>query len=265
MKFKTSLWILALFVIVMFIMHESMKSEEADRKAVVSDTVSQVETDSSPVVSKVKPQPEEKVLAEVYTDPKGYFKIIPPKGWRKQEYSNDPRGKVAFYANDGKTDLRVLAKVVNIPDYKSLIKNLKDIERRLGVKMNIEPVMFNGMPAIKREATISMRGVTQKILMVDILIDGVSHNLQYCTVPSRFDKYYETVWQSMLTYEPNVEKNGLSQEEAIKHEAAKWIRLAQIALEMGNIQTAKKAVAAGLEAAPDNEELKRMKSDLDKR
>jgi len=200
-----------------------------------------------------------------FVDPKGYFKILPPLGWRIQEYRQDPRGKVAFIAPGKQIALRVLAGTVDIPDYDGLIKNLKDIEAQLGVPMNIEPVVFNGMPAIKRVATVTMQGVTLKLLWIDLLIDGVSHNLQYAAPPSVFDKHYGTAWQSMLTYEPLKREKPSSPEEARKHEAAKWVRLARIALEMGKTQAAKDAVSAGLEADPENAELKQLKSDLDNR
>jgi hypothetical protein len=39
-----------------------------------------------------------------YKDPKGYFTIVPPAGWRIQEYPGDVRGKVAFIGTDGNTD-----------------------------------------------------------------------------------------------------------------------------------------------------------------
>jgi hypothetical protein len=201
----------------------------------------------------------------VYVDAKGYFRILPPSGWRIQEYRQDPRGKVAFMAPQNQIDLRVLAKAVDIPDYDGLIKNLKDIELQLGVPTNIEPVVFNKMPAIKRVATITIQGVTLKILWIDLLIDGVSHNLQYGAPPNEFDKHYAAAWQSMLTYEPLKREKPSSPEEARKHETAKWIRLAKIALEMGNTQAAKDAISAGLEVDPENAELRQLKSQLDKR
>ena len=110
-----------------------------------------------------------------------------------------------------------------------------------------------------------MQGVTRKMLWIDLLIDGVSHNFQYGAPPDVFDKHYDTAWQSMLTYEPMEREKPSSQEEARKHETAKWIRLARIALEMGKTQAAKAAVSAGLEADPENAELKQLKSELDKR
>lgn len=199
---------------------------------------------------------------DVYIDPKGFFRITPPAGWRVQEYPDDPRGKVAFHTPDGQTALRILAKAVNIPDYDALIKNLQVIETQIGVETNIEPTVFNGLPAVKRLATATMQGVTLKLLWVDILVDGVSHNLQYSASPDRFDTYREVAWNSMMTYKPTERDVPLSPEEVLKHQAAKWLRLAQIAVEMGKRDAAKDLVAAGLEVDPKHPELLELKRKL---
>ena len=69
----------------------------------------------------------------------------------------------------------------------------------------------------------------------------------------------------MSTYEPLKRTTPRSPEEAREHEVAIWIRLADIALEMGKTQAAKDAVAAGLQADPGNTQLKQMKADLEKK
>lgn len=200
-----------------------------------------------------------------YTDPKGFFSISPPSGWRAEEYPQDRRGKVAFRAPDDETTLRVLAMAIGTSDYQVLIHHLKETEKQLGVQTNIEPTMFKRMPAIKTTATITIQGLPRKYLWVNLLIDGVQHNVEYSSPPNLFDRHYEIAWKSMLTYEPIRREKPASPEEARKDVAAKWLRLAQIALEMGKPQAAKDAVAVGLEADPKNAELFKLKRDLDKR
>lgn len=212
-----------------------------------------------------QPAVPEDLAQEIYTNPKGFFRIRPPRGWRVQEYASDPRGKVAFIAPDGQTELRVLAKAVDIPDLDGLIANLKQIETQVGIAMGIQPVVFNDQPAIRRTATITMQGATIKLLWIDLLVDGYSHNLQYGAPPAAFDNLRETGWRSMLTYEPLKRKSVATPEEARKHEVAKWLRLAQMAIEWGKIQVAKDAVTLGLEVDPENAELKRMRDDLEKK
>lgn len=52
-----------------------------------------------------------------YSDPNGYFKIVPPDDWRIQKYPQDPRGKVAFIGPDG-VELRILAKGLHYSSFK---------------------------------------------------------------------------------------------------------------------------------------------------
>lgn len=215
--------------------------------------------ENSSITQKTTPQPTS------FVDTKGYFRILPPSDWRIEEYRQDPRGKVAFHAPGKQASLRILVKTVDIPDYDALIQNFKEVEQQLGVQTSIEPTAFNKMPAIKRVATITMQGVTQKLLWIDLLIDGVSHNLQYGAPPEIFDKYYEVAWASMLTYEPLKREESMAPEEARKHEAAKWLRLSKIAMEMGNIHAAKEALSAGLEADPKNMEMIQLKKVLEKK
>ena len=85
------------------------------------------------------------------------------------------------------------------------------------------------------------------------------------SLPNTFDNYKDTAWNSMLTYEPLKREKISSAEEVRKHDAAKWIRLSRIALEMGKIQTAREAVSTGLNADPNNSELLQLKVDLDKK
>lgn len=206
------------------------------------------------------------IINSEYTDPNGYFIIEPPSRWKIQKYPKDPRGKVAFFAPEKQIELRVLAKAADssIPNFEALIKKSKDNEAKMGIPMNIEPIVFNEMPAMKREALISMQGSTNKYLVIDILIDGVLHNLQYGGSPEKYDKYYDIAWKSMLTYKPLKQKNQPSPEDIRKHEVAKWSRLAKIALKMGNTKAAKEAISAGLKAYPKNSELLQLELELNK-
>ncbi len=203
------------------------------------------------------PAAEEQASRELadatYEDPKGFFTIDPPADWGVTEYPDDPRGKVAFDTERGRVELRVLVKTIAITDLGDLAEQLEDVERRVGVDTNIEAIVFNDQPAFRRTATLTMQGMTNRLQMVDLLIDGVSHNMQYSAPPARFDEYYDLAWKSMQTYVPLAHESADG--EATAHNVAKWLRLATIAIDWGNTDAAKEAVAAGLEADPTNEEL----------
>ncbi len=61
-----------------------------------------------------------------YSDPKGYFKIVPPNGWRIQEFPQDARGKVAFFSPESNVDLRVLVNAVDFSTIEELLFQMSD-------------------------------------------------------------------------------------------------------------------------------------------
>jgi len=120
-----------------------------------------------------------------YNDPKGYFTVVPPAGWRIQEYPDDVRGKVAFLAPDANIDLRVLVNAVDFSTMDELLEFCRSTEKRLGVTMKIEKFDFHGRQAVRRSFEIQ----GQRFLYVDFLIGKVDHNLAYGAPPSKYDLY----------------------------------------------------------------------------
>ena len=93
---------------------------------------------------------DEQLSRKRYVDPKSYFKIVPPAGWRIQEYPQDSRGKVAFFAPGSNIALRVLVNAVDFSAIEELIAFCKDVEKRIGVNTNIKRITFGGRPAVER-------------------------------------------------------------------------------------------------------------------
>ena len=89
-----------------------------------------------------------------YNDPKGYFTVVPPAGWRIQEYPDDVRGKVALLAPDGNIDLRVLVNAVDFSTIDELLDFCRTAEKLLGVTMKIEKFDFHGRQAVRRSFEI---------------------------------------------------------------------------------------------------------------
>lgn len=210
---------------------------------------------NQPTASGVEP-------ATRWTDSKGFFSIVPPAGWQRQEYPDDPRGRVRFGAPGQDGSLMVMAKAVTTPGYDSLVRELKETEKTLGLDTAIEPVVFKGMPAIRRQATVTRQGVTVKMLWIDLLIDGVSHNLQYSASPSNFDRFSGEAVASMETYQPVPRAGAATGDAARSHEVAKWLNLARLAVDMNKAQAAKDAIEAGLRLDPGNADLLQLKETL---
>jgi hypothetical protein len=192
-----------------------------------------------------------------YNDPKGYFTVVPPAGWRIQEYPDDVRGKVALLAPDGNIDLRVLVNAVDFSTIDELLDFCRSTEKRLGVTMKIEKFDFHGRQAVRR--SFEIRG--QRFLYVDFLIGKVDHNLAYGAPPSKYDLYLPVVLKSMETYEPILKEAG--DKESLDHLVAKKLRLGRLMLEAGRADLALEYVREGLTIAPENQELLKLKQEVD--
>ncbi|MBN1271124.1 MAG: hypothetical protein JXB26_02540 [Candidatus Aminicenantes bacterium] len=190
-----------------------------------------------------------------YSDPNGYFKIVPPDGWRIQQYPQDPRGKVAFIAPDG-VELRVLAKGLDYNSFEEMLEEIKGIEKKIGTNTNIEKIAFAGKPAVKR--TFTFKGT--KILFIDFMIGNTTHNLMYSASPTKFEKYLSLAQESIDTYEPTL--RGVSPEDVKKHSIAKSLRLSQIFFEQGNYDLALEFINEGLEVEPNNANLLELKKKI---
>jgi hypothetical protein len=184
-----------------------------------------------------------------YSDPKGYFKIVPPDGWRLQEFLKDLRGKVAFFSPDSNADLRVLVNAVDFNTVEDLIAFCKDVESRIGTSTNIQKMTFGGRPAVKR--TFQMKG--QKLNYIDFLVGNVDHNIAYSAMQSSYDKYLLIAMKSIETYTPI--QRDISDKDMIKHSVAKSLRLAQLMIETGNLDLAREFVKEGLSLDPSNKDL----------
>lgn len=203
---------------------------------------------------------EEKIAKSPYSDPKGYFRILPPEGWKIKEYPDDPRGKVAFIGPAPNIDLRILASVKNFSTFEELFEADKEsarkIERFFGTKVIIEKTTFLGRPAVKR--TWIAKGI--KFLAFDFMVGNVRHDLQYGAPLGEFDKYLPLVMKSMETYEP---LPAYRSEGFKEHQIANKKRLARLFLDTGDLDLALLYVKEGLEIDPYNQELLNLKREVE--
>ncbi len=190
-----------------------------------------------------------------YSDPNGYFKIVPPEGWQIQKYPQDPRGKVAFIGPDG-VELRVLSKGLDYNSFEEMLEEIKGVENKIGTNTNIEKITFADKPAVKR--TFILKGT--KILFLDFMIGNTTHNLMYSASPTKFENYLSLAQESIETYEPT--SRGVSPEDVKKHSIAKSLRLSQIFFEQGNYDLALEFIKEGLEVEPNNTNLLELKNKI---
>ncbi len=184
-----------------------------------------------------------------YIDPKGFFTIVPPDGWSKTEYPQDPRGKVAFLTAGDHVDLRVLVNAVEFSTLEDLVSFCQNVEKRLGINTHINRTTFDGRPAVQR--TFTMKG--SKFLYYDFLIGNVDHNLAYSAPVGSYEKFLSLISKSLETYEPAVKV--VSDRVGDQHLIAKKKRLTELMLENGNYDLAIHYADEGLKIDLDNKTL----------
>lgn len=202
-------------------------------------------------------QTKGQLAAKRYVDPKGYFKIVPPDGWRIQEYPQDPRGKVAFIAPESSTDLRVLVNAVDFSTTDELIKYCKDIEARTGLKTNIERTEFGGRQAVKR--SFEAKGL--KFCAIDFLVGSVDHNMQFAAPASSYQKHIALITKSMETYEAVA--RAASDKKVLQHGVAEKLRLAQLMMDQGNYELSLDYIKEGLDLSTQDARLLELKKQVE--
>ncbi len=200
---------------------------------------------------------EVRLQAVEYTDPKGYFTIVPPEGWRIEEYPQDPRGKVTFVGPEPGVDFRVLVNMVDFEGIDALIDYCEQAEGRIGTDTHIRTVLACGHPAVRR--TFSFHGL--QMYVTDLIVGRADHNLQYGALPDKYEKYLPVVRKSMETYQPLYHE--FTGEEQRAHALAKTLRLAQAMAASGRLHLALEEVDKGLELAPANNDLLRLKGEIE--
>jgi len=198
-----------------------------------------------------------KLSSKRYADPKGYFKIVPPAGWRVQGYPKDPRGKVAFIGPEANVDLRILVNAVDFSTTDELVTFCKGIEARTGLSTNIQRTKFGGRPAVKRSFEVKGR----KLYVIDFLVGSIDHNIQFCAPANIYQKYLSLVTKSIETYEARAQ--AASEKVVAQHAVAKKLRLAQLMMEDGNYDLALVYIKEGLEISPKDTRLVKLKKQIE--
>jgi hypothetical protein len=199
------------------------------------------------------------LAAQRYVDPKGYFTILPPDGWQAQEYPQDPRGKVAFRAPGGEDYFRILVNAQDFTSLDSLVAMCREIENRIGIPSHIEVVELAGAPVVRR----SFQAQGYRILTYDLLVGSVVHNLQYAAPPDVYPRYLPVVIKSMESYEAT--QRNTSEADFVAHKVAKKIRQAQLAIDNGNYDLASAYLQEGLQYAPGNADLLKLRKQIESR
>jgi len=207
-----------------------------------------------------------RLAADIYTDPKGYFKIRPPADWTVEEYESDPRGKVNFnwFEGDKKVQLKVFGAANPFLNFDDLVQDCKNgIERlraRMGGSYTVETTTLFGHEAALILASLS-NGFRQ--YQLQFIAAGNYYTLAFGTDQRLYDKYLTLAKASIETLEPVPKQT--KPEEALAHTLQSKLRQAQLYLQVGKKDWALTAISEGLDIDPKNEELIRLKKQAEAR
>ncbi len=132
-----------------------------------------------------------------YTDPSGYFSLVPPRHWKLLKPSTDKFYNAVFR---GPYDMEMSIQVVVTQGmtFEQLITELKQIERRLSADTHMDFAYVGPYRAIKRSAQLFQ----SKVLMLDFVTGNLAHHIQFSIPPQFYDEYEPVFLRLMQTYEP---------------------------------------------------------------
>lgn len=202
---------------------------------------------------------------KVYSDPKGFFSITAPMGWQVQEFKDDPRGKVKFICQDAfNTVIQVIGAVSAFSNFDELIDDAKMASQRLESKYNasttIERTYFAGVPAMK--FVFSIPGKLKQI-QIQFLLGKNHYTLAYGAPPDRYDEFNSIAIMSFETLEPILK--DVKKDESIKHIVASKLRTAKLLFQNGQTDYALIIVNEGLKLDQNNEDLMKLKKQIQKK
>ena len=203
------------------------------------------------------------LAAAVYEDPKGFFRIRHPAGWEIKTFPDDPRGKVKFIGPQG-ANILVGGQATQMATLDALLADSKAQADRsvtkykaYGVKATTQPTQFRGLPAVR--GTMVFPGQLRQ-LSVEFLFANRYFNIGYAAPQQLYESLLPIAEKCIETIDPIP---GMSSaDEARRHIVASKIRLAELNIQLGFTDTARRAIEEGLQIEPTNEKLLALKRQI---
>lgn len=207
---------------------------------------------------------EQSLSEQEYVDPKGFFSIFPPSGWRVWEYPKDPRGKVAFIHPDiNNLDLRIIAQAAAYSSFEELAENTemraKKMRSQLNAQVSIQRTSLGDAPALRITATIPGQ---LKQRHIQFLRGRMYYSIAYAAPIYAYEDFLTIATQCIDTFIPTL--SDITQKDIIRHSISAKVRIATLLIQMGKLEDALEAVNEGLQIAPSNSKLKELKRLIEK-
>ena len=202
--------------------------------------------------------------AILYKDKNGYFAVISPEGWKREDYPSETvRSKVAFHHPIEK---RVFIRIISapLPDPKRTFNDFyAETKEKLGTyfrqnvpnsKCDINKGKMGNLETIIARISAPPEVYEQEI--VTFMDKGIQHSVTFgATTKGQFDKNYKTFQQFLSNFVVMETARKFSDQEIRMSLVAKYKRLAELHEQSGLIEQALDFVTEGLSIDPSNKDL----------
>lgn len=201
-------------------------------------------------------------LAEtLYTDPERFFRIRPPLGWKADEYTGDPRGKVDFNAPSEPAQIKIIATASPYRDIAALLQDCENASvrarERIGGTSACRKISMFGGPAVEW-IILYPDGLKQR--NIQFLVGNRVYGASFNARGAAYESNYSLAMNSIETLEPL--SVDLSPADLKRLLMATTIRTATLYLKMGRPEWASPYIDEGLKIDPNNRELLDIKKTL---
>ena len=132
-----------------------------------------------------------------YADPSGRFSLVPPRNWVKLDQPPAGFYNVVFQG-PYQMDLSIQVVATNGLTFEQLVRNLRQIERRLSAETHMDFAYVGPHRAVKR----SVQLFRSRGLMLDFITGDLAHHVQFSVPPELYDRYEPVFLRLMQTYAP---------------------------------------------------------------
>lgn len=132
-----------------------------------------------------------------YADPSGRFSLVPPRNWVKLDQPPAGFYNVVFQG-PYQMDLSIQVVATNGLTFEQLVRNLRQIERRLSADTHMDFAYVGPHRAVKR----SVQLFRSRVLMLDFITGDLAHHVQFSVPPELYDRYEPVFLRLMQTYAP---------------------------------------------------------------
>lgn len=129
------------------------------------------------------------------SDPRGYFSLVPPAGWRVVKFPDSRPYNLSFFGPHA-TELSIMAVPVDYDDFNSLLRRINRTESRFGMYIDKKPVSFAGYPAVQR----MVRLTDSRVLSIDFVAHRVEHHLLFSAPTELFERYLPVMTNLLASY-----------------------------------------------------------------